>query len=154
MSGVPTASAWNVLCGITRWALPLEPKMPRAQPAAGVQVRNLLVLDPGDVLDVRRPRIQEMRHLAGADDTEGDVRQTPRCLQDQLETVQRRRLADEQDVEVLTPMPGGPEETLFGAEVADRHLVDPSQLAHEVGVRLGICHDEVGSAESRTVETA
>jgi hypothetical protein len=32
MSGVPHASAWNALFGITRAALPLVPKMPSAHP--------------------------------------------------------------------------------------------------------------------------
>jgi len=40
-----------------------------------------------------------------------------RSLEDQLETMQRRRLADIKDVEVLCSLPGGPEEPLFSSEV-------------------------------------
>ena len=108
ISGVPTARAWKVLCGITRWAFPLSPKMPSEHPAPRVLVGNTLVFDPGNVLDVRRPRIEQLRHLTGADDSERDVGQ-PACGPEyQIEAMQRRGLANEQDVEVLCPMPGLP----------------------------------------------
>ena len=119
-----------------------------------VKIWNVLILDPGDVLHVRGPRIKEVRHLSGADDPKCDVRQPPCRLQDQLEAVQWRRLADEEDVKVLALTPGRPEEALLSAEITDRHLVDPCQLAHEVGVRSGVCDDQVCGPESRAVETA
>ncbi len=53
-SGVPQASAWNALFGITRPAFADVPKTPSAQPARWSSCRQPLVVDPVDPLDVRR----------------------------------------------------------------------------------------------------
>ena len=107
-------------------ALGLSARAEDPHRAAGscVFVGNTLVLDPRNVLDVRGPRVEQMAHLTGADDAKRDVRQATRSFEDQLETVERRRLADKEDMEVLTALPGGPKEPLLGTEVADGHLVD------------------------------
>ena len=119
-SGVPQASAWNALFGITRPAFAEVPKTPSAQPGALELFRQLLVLDPVDPLDVRRALGQQRVELAAAHDAERDLRREPRRSEDRLDAVERDQLADEERVELLRRLPAGPEEPLLGADEADR----------------------------------
>ena len=79
-SGVPQASAWNALFGITRAAFVRACRRSRARrlPRASSPAQ-LLVLDPGHPLDVRRARSRSAVELAAADDAErgAPVRASP-----------------------------------------------------------------------------
>src|SRR6185436_13602484 len=101
---------------------PLVARPEDAERATGgtVGVRQLLVRDPGDVLDIRGPSLEQAGELAVADDPEPDVGHLRRRGEDRLETVQRDQLPDEDDVERLRRVVPGPEERLVGAHERDR----------------------------------
>ena len=67
-SGVPQASAWNALFGITRRAFAECRRSPSAQPRAMQLSGQPLVLDPGHALDVGGPVAEERVELTAADD--------------------------------------------------------------------------------------
>ncbi len=127
-----------------------------AERAAGscVLVCDTVIVHPGDVLDIGRPRVEDMGHLSGADNSKRNVRQATRSLEDQLEAVQRRRLAHEQDMEVLPPLPGVAKEALLGAEVTHGDLVDSRQLGHVVRVGSRVGHEEIRCTKGCAVEAA
>ena len=115
-------------------------------------VRQPLVVDPGDPLDVRRRTGEEPLELAAADDPEAELGGKPGCGEDRLQSVQRDQLADEEAGEGLGPLPAGPEEALLGSDEAD---LDPprAQLAEERRMRLGVDDDEIGGAKCVAVES-
>ena len=67
-SGVPHASAWNALFGITRRAFADVPKTPSAQPLRARAPGSCSYGHPRDPLDVRRPRGEQALELAAPDD--------------------------------------------------------------------------------------
>ena len=129
-----------------------------AERAAGplVLLRQLLVVDPVDPLDVRRPLVEERVELAAADDAKRDLGREARRRQDRLEPVQRDQLADEERVEVLRRLPARPEEPLLGADEADRQplLGQPAELGEVACVLLRVGDDEVGAPERDPVDPA
>ena len=71
-------------------------------------LRQPLVVDPLDPLDVLRPVEQQRIELSAADDPERNLRREPCSREDCLEPVQRDQLADEERVEGLRRLPPGP----------------------------------------------
>ncbi len=88
--------------------------------AGGVElVGQELVLDPRDVLDVRRQVGEQALELSAADDAQGDVRVELRGGQDRLHALERNQLPDEQRLEVPRRCPPGTEDSLLRADEAD-----------------------------------
>ena len=99
-SGVPQASAWNALFGITRAAFARRAEDPERTAGALVLARQLLVLDPVDPLDVRRAaRSSSASSWPLPTIAERELRREPRRREDRLEAVQRDQLADEERAE-------------------------------------------------------
>ena len=119
-SGVPQASAWNALFGITRPVFAEVPKTPSAHPArwSSSGSRSYSTHSTHSTLGGRSR--SSAVELAAADDAERHLRREPRGREDRLDAVERDQLADEERVELLRRLPAGPEEALLGADEADR----------------------------------
>ena len=129
---------------------------PERAPGGAVRLGQLLVVDPRDVGDVRRPGLEQGRLLAVPDDADLDLGRELGGREDRLEPVERDQLADEEGVERLRRMPAGPEEGLVGADEGDRDALvgEPEHAAEERGVRLRVRDHEVGGAEGGLVDGA
>jgi hypothetical protein len=95
-----------------------------------------------------------MHDLTSTDHPKRDLRQAPRGFEDEVETVQRGGLANEENVEIRLTLPSGSEETFLCPQVTDRYFVESCQLAHEIRIRLGVRHYKIGSPKSCPVEAA
>ena len=115
---------------------------------------KLVVLDPGDPLDVRRARLQQRVELAGANQPDPEFRRLARGGKDRLEAVERDQLADEQERERLLRRPAGPKEPLLGADEA---VLDPLRRQagepREVGsVGPRVRNREIGGPKRTSVD--
>ena len=115
---------------------------------------KLVVLDPGDPLDVRRARLEQRVELAGANQPDPDLRRLARGGKDRLEAVERDQLADEQERERLLRRPAGPKEPLLGADEAvldplRRQAGEPREIG---GVGPCVRDREIGGPERTSVD--
>ena len=117
-SGVPQASAWKALFGITRCALSEVPKIPSAR-RPGAAPRAALVLDPAGPTPRWRPPGEQRFELAAADDAEPQPRGQPRRGEDRFHAVKRDQLAHEESGERLLRRPARTEDPLLGADEGD-----------------------------------
>ena len=142
--------------GITRPVFLRGPE--DAERAAGALdlLRQLLVLDPLDPLDVRRSLAHQRVELAAADDAEGQLRRKPGCFEDCLETVERDQLADEEGTKRPCWLPAGPEESFLCADEADREPLggELAQLGELACVLRGVGNDEIGAPQRQPIDLA
>ena len=119
-------------------------------------VWQLLVLDPGHPLDVRRAAGEQRVELAAADDPEPQLGRESCRLEDRLEAVQRDQLADEERGERLFRLPARPKHALLCPDEADLEPVarQPGQIGEELGVRVRVRDDEVGAPQRPPVDRA
>ena len=96
-SGVPQASAWKALFGITRFAFSEVPKIPSAQPARWSSSGSRSYSTHGTQSTFARPVAHERLELAAADQAEAQLGRGARGREHGLHAVQRDQLADEQD---------------------------------------------------------
>ena len=115
-------------------------------------VRQLLVLDPGHVFDVRGRIGKQSVELAAADDAEADVGCQPRCGEDRLDALERNQLADEERDELVCHLPARLEEPLFSADEAHGNVVETGELCEEAGLGLRVRDHDVGGAERVAVD--
>src|SRR5205823_12433645 len=78
--------------------------------------REALVVDPREVLDIRRRPPKQRAELTGADDLEAHVRREAGGLEDSREPEQRDQLAHEECLEGLLGFPARCEDALLGAD--------------------------------------
>ena len=129
-----------------------------AERAAGTLdlLRQLLVLDPLDPLDVRRALAHQRVELAAADDAEGELRREPGRGEDRLERRAAgsacRRRGRGSPARAATR----PEEALLGADEADGEPFggELAQLGEVPRVLRGVGDDEVGAPQRQTVDLA
>ena len=122
-SGVPHASAWNALFGITRAALPDVPKIPSAQPARCSSPGSRSYSTHGTCSTFGGAVAEQRVELARSDDAERDVGREACRREDRLDALKRDQLADEEDGEPLRRRPAGVEQPLLGADEADREAL-------------------------------
>ena len=151
-SGVPQASAWNALFGITRAAFAELPKIPSAQPAAWSSAGSCSYSTQGTHSTFGGPRVEKPVELPAADDAERELGREPRRLEDRLQPVQRDQLADEERVREGLGGTSRAEDALLRADEADLDPLAVGELREEAGVLLRVGDDDVGGAKRAAVD--
>src|SRR5262249_23648824 len=117
-------------------------------------VRNALVVDPPDPLDIWWEVLESVLELAAADEAEWYLGGRAGRGDDRLDSVERDQLADEQARERLARGPGGKGGAVLRADEADLEAFrrQPGQLGEADGVRAGIRDHDVGCAQGPAVD--
>ena len=156
-SGVPHASAWNALFGITRAALADVPKIAQRTPAPVQLPRQPLVLDPRHVLDVRRraPRAaaRAARCRRRGTRSSGASRAAARIVSRPCSGMS---LPTKRHVNGSARSQPGPKmrSSAPTKQTATRSARQPRKPREEVGVGLRVGDDEVGGPQRAAVERA
>jgi hypothetical protein len=117
-------------------------------------LRQALVVDPGDPVDVLGAAAGKLVELAAADEPKVELGRRPGGGEDGLEAVQRDQLPDEQHRERVVRGPARGEEPVLGADERDLDPVvwEARELCEVVGVRTGVGDDEVGGPKGPAID--
>src|SRR6266542_6796635 len=117
-------------------------------------LREPLVLEPRNPVDVVGPIAHEVLELAVADDPQAQLGRRPRRGEDRLQPVQGDQLADEESRERILGRPPRAEYALLGAHEADLDALrgEAGERAEMAGVGPRVGDDEVGAVERVLVD--